>query len=562
MGGMGRDEKGAGAINPLAEWVRRGMVRTGDGRLRSIWRAAYRAVARGVSAYLRAGRRGASVYAIGSLGGPDAVYGISDIDLTVVVPTGPGRPGEARDAVNRRWERLCRMAPSLRQLVFVAVYEEHELRRAANGSPCLRSARWTSGARAAQPLFRPGPFVDPAEVACRPILEPPASAWRLLAGQRRLPATREPDAHQRGMIAWLELQHWWRYAFGVAARPDGPRTAYLCVKLASEPARIWLWLVHGERVSSRRQALARGGKVLPEERPFFERALALYGALAQSPNPPLVEMLEGFFRLTRRIADRLAAEVEAAGVQEVRLTWGQDDELVAAPSALDPLDALLGARPRLLPLVDWRALVWPSAPDEAFAPVPGHPTDLTTLGAAAVAGRAGPYAALRDGDLFVLPAPLKRRTLLRAVQSPVTDPLSFALLDGAPVARVSRAPGWSIHDTAIRATAEHRAWLEAGGATGDATVDALGLLFTAARVGLLLESLESGQPELALTVAAVAESLGASGRVARSVADSSYEAYRACRSGGSPLASVMADLRKCVMALPAYRDPAPVVACA
>ena len=113
MGGMRRDEEGDRGINRLAESLRRVMVRTGDGRLRPLWRAAYRAVARGVSAYLRAGRRSASVYAIGSLGGPDAVYGISDIDLTIVVPTEPGRPGEARDAVNRRWERLCRMALSL-----------------------------------------------------------------------------------------------------------------------------------------------------------------------------------------------------------------------------------------------------------------------------------------------------------------------------------------------------------------------------------------------------------------------------------------------------------------
>lgn len=561
MGGMRGDDKGDRGINRLAESLRRVMVRTGDGRLRPLWRAAYRAVARGVSAYLRAGRRGASVYAIGSLAGPDAVYGISDIDLTVVVPAGPGPPGQAREAAQRRWERLCRLAPSLRQLVFVAVYEEQELRRAATGSPCLRSAPG-AGDAAAPALFGPAPFVDPVAVASRPMLQPPARAWRLLAGRRRLPAPREPDAHQRGMIAWLELQHWWRYAFGVAARPDGPRTAYLCVKLASEPARIWLWLVQGERVSSRRQALVRGGQVLPAERRLFERALALQGALAQSPDPQLAEMLAGFLRLTRRIADRLAEEVEAAGVQEVGLTWGPEEELVLAPSALGPLATLLGVRPRLLPLVDWRALVRPSAPDEAIAPVPGHPSDLTTLGAAATAGRADPYAALRDGDLLVLPAPLQRRTFLRAVQCPVTDPFSFALLDGAAVARVPRARGWSIEETAIRATAEHRAWLKDGGATREASVEALGLLFTAARAGLLLESVERGQPEIALTVAAVAESLAASTRMSRSVAGASYEAYRACRAGGSPPASVMADLRRCVAAMPAYRDPAPVVACA
>lgn len=103
----------------------------------------------------------------------------------------------------------------------------------------------------------------------------------------------------------------------------------------------------------------------------------------------------------------------------------------------------------------------------------------------------------------------------------------------------------------------------AGGGTGEASAQALGLLFTAARAGLLLESLDSAEAELALTVAAVAESLGASGRVARSVSDSSYEAYLACRSGGGlPPARNLADLRECVLAMPAYRHPAAAAASA
>ena len=363
------------------------------------------------------------------------------------------------------------------------------------------------------------------------------------------------------MIAWLELQHWWRYAFG-ACVASGPSTAYLCVKLVSEPARVWLWLVHGERVSSRREALRRGAQALPEESDVFERALALQSTLAQAPDPPLAKTLEDLLRLTRRLAGWLLAEAESAGVEDVRLIWGEKD-LVLARRAGDSLRALLGTRLRLLPLVDWRTLVWPAAPDEALVDMPGSPADPATVGAAAVAGRAGPYPALRDAGLLVLPAQIHRRTLLRAVQCPLTDPISFAVLDGAPVARFSRAPGWSIQDTARRAVAEHRAWLGAGGGTGEASEEALGLLFTAARAGLLLQSLGSAEPELALTVAAVAERLGAGGGAARSVSESSYEAYLACRSdGGSPPTDVLADLRKCVLALPAYRHTAATVAAA
>ena len=532
-------------LGRLLELARRAMLRTGAGPLRPLWRLAYRAVARGVSAYLRAGNRAASVYAVGSLGGPDMVYGSSDVDLAVVVPAVAGRPGAARDAMVERWEGLWRMAPPLRLLVFVAVYEDHELRRAAVRSPFLPSGR----------PFGPGPLVDPVGVASRPMLEPPATAWHRLAGPRRLPPAPGPDIHSRGRIAWLELQHWWRYAFD-ASVATGPQTPYLCVKLASEPARIWLWLVHGERVPSRTEALRQGIEALPEERETFEQALALHRALPRSPDPPLAQTLEAFLRLTGRIAGRLGEEVEAEGFEDVRLSWAED-ELVLAPGASDPLHALLGPGLRLLPLVDWRALAWPAAPDEALAEMPGHPADPATLEAATMAGRGGAYPALRHDDLLVLPAQPQRRTLLRAVQSPLTDPVSFAVLDGSPVARFSRAAGWSIAETAGRAVAEHRAWLRAGGGTGATSGETLGLLFAAARAGLLLESLESPEPELALTVAAVARSLSDSGRMTEARSESAYQAYLESRSGGSsPPARVLADLRRCVLALPGYRDAA------
>lgn len=520
-------------LGRLLELARRAMLRTGAGPLRPIWRLAYRAVARGVSAYLRAGDRAASVYAIGSLGGPDMVYGSSDIDLAVVVPAVAGRPGVAREAMVQRWEELWRMAPPLRLLVFVAVYEDHELHRAAVRSPFLPSGR----------LFGPGPLADPMNLASRPMLEPPAKAWHRLAGPRRLPSAPGPDISSRGRIAWLELQHWWRYAFD-ASVATGPQTPYLCVKLASEPARIWLWLVHGERVPSRTEALRRSIEALPEERETFERALALHRALPQSPDPPLAQTLEAFLRLTGRIARRLGEDVEAEGFGDVRLSWAEDELVLAA-----------GLRP--LPLVDWRALAWPNPFEEFLAPMPGHPADPATLEAATMAGRGGAYPALRHDALLVLPAQPHGRTLLRAIQSPLTDPVSFAVLDGSPVARFSRAAGWSVEETAGRAVAEHRAWLGAGGGTGAASGETLGLLFGAARAGLLLESLESPEPELALTVAAVARCLSDGGRMTEAGAESAYQAYLESRSGGSsPAAAVVADLRRSVRALPGYRDAA------
>src|SRR5205814_3110784 len=111
------------------------------------------------------------------------------------------------------------------------------------------------------------------------------------------------------------------------------------------------------------------------------------------------------------------------------------------------------------------------------------------------------------------------RVKLRGIQCPPSDPVSFALVEGKRLALYPNVPGWSAHDCASRAVAEHYAWLAGGRRDGNvrgwvaaqtpaepAPAVTLGRLFTAARAGLFLESL-SEKPELALTVPAVAARL-------------------------------------------------------
>src|SRR5205085_9213161 len=109
------------------------------------------------------------------------------------------------------------------------------------------------------------------------------------------------------------------------------------------------------------------------------------------------------------------------------------------------------------PLADWRTVVWPSIPYETFVPVAGDPTEPDVV-REAIAPEIGLFRALRLGPLLVLPT--LTRGALRAVQCPLTDPVSFALLDGRETAAFPAAPGWSAHDWARRAVDEHRAWLE------------------------------------------------------------------------------------------------------
>jgi hypothetical protein len=243
----------------------------------------------------------------------------------------------------------------------------------------------------------------------------------------------------------------------------------------------------------------------------------------------------------------------------VRLA-GDPAELVLPHGRWRPCEGLAGGRdPRLLPLCDWRALATPRLLDESFAPLPGDPGDPAVLGAAADE-LPGPCPAFRAGGLLVLPVLPWARTRLRAVHCAATDPVSFALLDGARVAAFPAVAGWSARDTARRAVAEHAAILRGGAMPGDSagSLDSGGLALartlSAARAALLLESVEDGDPELLLTASATARRLAERVSARRGVVEDAMERCREfARHRTPPPAPTLAALRAVVLGLPAYR---------
>jgi hypothetical protein len=309
------------------------------------------------------------------------------------------------------------------------------------------------------------------------------------------------------------------------ARPTAPRTPYLAVKFVSEPVRIWLWLAHDERFFGRRATLERGLVLLPEEEPVLRAALRLHRALGHRRPAPLEEMLGAFVRLSERIAARIEDEVWEAGETEVRLLGGES------------------TGDGLVPLADWRALVWSWIPDETLRPWAGSPADPEVLATAGRAGSAGPYPALRARGLLVLPSAdeWRIRSRLRAVQCSATDPVSFALLGGSDFARFPRVAGWSARDWARRAVAEHAAWLRTEPESEDEPPLARPL--SAIRAALFLASVEEGEPELAVTLPATLGQLAERLPAARGLAEESAGAYRAWRDEGTrPSAATIAGL--------------------
>jgi hypothetical protein len=534
-----------GTLDFAGRLVERLAVRT-FAALGPLWRALYMATARAVAMYLRRGDPGATVLLRGSLVSDDAIYGMSDIDLAVVIER-----GSSPDPLQARWRRVAHAAPPLERLVDVSFHGDDELAAAAASTYLtygLRGSPHGPPRRIADSIG--GRLDDTAHVLMR--AEDPG-AWLVIAGPDRRPprATRGPG--DRRVAAWLEMQCWWRQAFAISADTARPDAARMCVKLLAEPARTYLALTGRPVPNDRRSALERACDAFPEEEEALRRGLRLAEKLHTRPEPPLREAIGYLARVTTRVARALDADAHAASAAEVALVGHGSDPLALAPDAARGLQALGVPREGLLPLVDWwaRAAV-PRLPDEVFAIVDGDPSDPAELARLLAACGDGDYAALRGPGFLVMLVP-GARGVLRSVQCPATDPVSFALADGSRRALFPQLPGLSAEDSARRAVAEHAGWLRRQPRGGVRTLPALGMLLTAARAAIFLETVLEGRGELPVTMSATARMLGDRDG-GEFLAEEAFETYEACRrEGKEPHKRIVIVLDRIVRDLPAYR---------
>jgi hypothetical protein len=387
----------------------------------------------------------------------------------------------------------------------------------------------------------------------RPELYGATAAWRRVAGPDRRLADPVRDAQRRRIAAWLELQFLWRLAVELCLKPGRPGAASMCVKLVAEPARMSMWLSQGRRTGGREQTLTEALAHMPDEAPALNRALALQRTLTTTPDPPLREFLRAFLRLSSRIAGEIGADLDDAGQTEVALLGGDEPELVLPHGGWEPTGPWSASEaPRLLPLVDWRAVAYPTMPDETFAPVAGDPGDPDQLAAAARVMEKGPYPTLQAGGLLIRPFH-GGRARLRAVQCSVTDPVSFALAEARTMASFPNVLGWSARDTARRGVAEHGAWLSEHPVPADPSGEHLGMLIAAARAAIFLESIDGSRPELPLTAAATTRVLADRMTGALGVAEAAGEAYRQFAvDWESPASAAVVALDEVVRALGPY----------
>jgi hypothetical protein len=146
----------------------------------------------------------------------------------------------------------------------------------------------------------------------------------------------------------------------------------------------------------------------------------------------------------------------------------------------------------------------------------------------------------------VLPSIRWPRTHLRAIHCCVSDPASFALLEGETVARYPELPGFTAAEGAARAMAEHRAWLSYPDVLGTGG-EALSMLITTSRAALFAESIDTGRPSLPLTVAATLRRLRDHRPADAAALDEIEGAYRAWRTSGTePPTAVLDEARRIV----------------
>jgi hypothetical protein len=538
-------------LDRAAGALRRVMLRTARSPLAPLWGALHSGVARALATLLAPWGSDATVYLTGSFASGEPVYGLSDIDLLVVAGDQTGRR-----RAERRLDRMMLALPPLRRLLpHVWCYDDAELRAAAS-APYPTYDLDRGGAS----FMGRAPLRDPMGLQERPGLHGPATEWRRLRG-RGAPPARLRDRQGERLVAWLELQYRWRYAVLACAGRGAFHAANCSAGLVAEAARTWLWLAHGERADGRRAPLQRASHLLEEEREPLRLALRLHERVHRSPPAPLAELVPCFARLSRRIAELIEHELAVGSATAVALD-----------GAVDPAGGL--------PLLDWRALALPpldwSQPDlpflreERFSVVPGNPGDPLRLAEAAACGRRHRWTVLRSGVLLVQASiDVWGIGQLRGPQLPASDPVSFALADGRPSAAFPDARGWSARDRARRAVAEHAAWLGSGREDPSArpawvgvrpapiysTPATIGLLLSAARAALFLESVEAGAPRLALTHEAAVRDLANRDFVAGEAAREALEALRTCmRESRPPSHRAVGWLREVVGDLPAYSE--------
>jgi hypothetical protein len=488
--------------------IRMAFARGRHGVLGACWRILGRIGVFVASVVLRTRDRGVSLYVRGSTAQGDLLPGMSDVDLVALAPDGEV------ERTRRRWKTACRFVP-LDRLVSVGVWRTPDLEA---------SARATALTYRASNEHAPTSAMAPALV--RPDLYGAGIGWQLASGRDVRPQDVTWDEGERAIIAWGELQHWWRFVFKTALRERVmDRLNYPWLKVIVEHARVLLWLDHSIVARSRREVLERAVRIWPDD-DVVRRAQRNWDTGASPVSIDVPEVLTWALSKVEQVADRLTEDSPDGGARTVKLAGAHD----------------------VLPLADWHARALARPFDERLVPTPGDPTDLDFLAQCVRDADEVRQPAIEYDGLLLLPSAVYGRAVYRAIQCPVSDPVSFALLRGEHTAAFPGSRGWSAPDGARRAVEEHALWLSS---SASPSLRTLGRMLNAVRAASFASSLESSSPTLPLSRMAVAENPPEG----ISTAEDAFAGYAVSLRDGTAVPHALVDeLRDELLRLPAFAE--------
>jgi hypothetical protein len=473
---------------------------------------------------VRARDRSVSLYMRGSTAQGDVLPGMSDIDLVALTPD------RAVEHTSRTWKSVRKLVP-LDRLVSVGVWRASDLEVSARATAL--TYRVSTDGRVPSAM---------APALIRPDLYGAGIGWRLVSGREVRPRAVTWDETERAIVAWGELQHWWRFVFRTALRERVmDHLNYPWLKVIAEHARVLLWLDHSIVVRSRRDVLEKAVRVWPHDEivRWAQRDWDM-GFAPVSIDVP--EVLAWALSKVKTVADKLGeGSSEAGDATTVKLAGAGSSRAIPAVTARDD---------DVLPLADWHARVLVRPFDEGLVPTPGDPTDLDFLAHCARAGDEVRLRAIQHDGILLLAALHYGRAVYRAVQCPVSDPVSFALLRGERAATFPATRGWSAPDGARRAVEEHALWLSSSPSSSP-SLRTLGRLLNAARAASFASSVESASPTLPLSRTAVAMNPPAG----VSTVEDAVAAYAASLSDGSAVPhDLVEELREELRRLPVFAE--------
>jgi len=447
----------------------------------------------------------AAIYLRRGVAKGEAVYGLSDIDLSVIVEDDDGERRGAKEKVRAVYDRLARVIPLFDDgEVELGVYSVAEFSRLYEDYG-FNKYRFHEGRH----------------------------TWRLLFGRDVVKGLPQPDELDLRRAGGEELKKWWGLVgldlFDGANRRSFERR-YLWYKAIAEASRVYLHVCHGVMVYRREEALDRVRSHLPpSESRLVDRVRGYLRHLAAGEDVPREEMMRLFVSLAAtsfREIDRGASAGRDGVTVVARVPDPGDLALNGAGRGLQEAlerDAreVLGARVdsvALVPRAEFNVDVLSNSDIDALCVVlsPQGPVPLeelrrfvALLDAKPGAPRLEPFLVV-DGDVaFSLKVDEIRRWA--EIKSRGTSPLFFALLasgtDGGGGIVQCRLPRDAFGETLRKREAGIDSILSSRDVYKMRTLDFLRFFWGAARSKLASRALASAEVSIPLTSLQVLDQL-------------------------------------------------------